>query len=70
MYTYNMYVRYYRTICRFIFFVLLRVQHVYMEGTIYIYGKIFKLCDTAQEWTNRTLAVHERSDSLLLSIAR
>ena len=25
---------------------------------------------SAQEWTNRTLAVHERSDSLLLSIAR
>ena len=26
--------------------------------------------NTAQEWTNRTLAVHERSDSPLFSIAR
>ena len=29
-----------------------------------------QLCKAAQEWTNHTLAVHERSDSLLFSICR
>jgi len=35
--------------------------------------RVSKYCTTvytAQEWTTRTLAVHERSDSLLFSIAR
>ena len=30
-------VRYYRTICRFIFFVFGELQHVYMKGAICIY---------------------------------